>query len=56
MGLGLLPAASAPVWTGEVMFALAVMGICCFFGIALLGMLLINAVLKRAGPTPSCTP
>lgn len=23
-------AASAPVWTGEVMFTLAVMGICCF--------------------------
>ena len=28
------------------MCALAVMGICCFFGIALLGMLLINAVLE----------
>ena len=28
------------------MFVLAVTGICCFFGIALLGMLLINAVLE----------
>ena len=45
-GWGCCIAASAPVWTGEVMFALAVMGICCFFGIALLGMLLINAVLE----------
>ena len=45
-GWGCCIAASAPVWTGEVMFVLAVTGICCFFGIALLGMLLINAVLE----------
>ena len=45
-GWGCCIAASAPVWTGEVMCALAVMGICCFFGIALLGMLLFNAVLE----------
>lgn len=29
-GWGCCIAASAPVWTGEVMFVLAVTGICCF--------------------------
>ena len=55
-GWGCCIAASAPVWTGEVMFVLAVTGICCFFGIALLGMLLINAVLETRRFPPNGKP
>lgn len=43
-GRGFYIAASATVWTDEIMFALAVMGICCFSGMALLGVLLFRAV------------
>lgn len=43
-GRGFYITASAPDRTGGIMFALVIMGMCCFSAIALIGMLLINAV------------
>lgn len=48
-GRGLYTAASAPVWAGEVIFALVIMGICCFSGLGMLGLLMINAGRANAG-------
>lgn len=48
-GRGFYTAASAPVWTGEVIFALVIMGICCFSGVGMFGLLVINAGRANAG-------
>lgn len=42
-GRGLYIIASASVWTEEILFVLAVMGICCLSGFIMFGFLAINA-------------